>query len=92
MIDNPVVFESKELIYGAAYAFPRTVFDYVHYSCLLKVRNVGSMPVSMELIMVQPFPTYIKMPKEISITAKTITTAYVKVIRLFKEHKLEFRG
>ncbi len=92
MAEHQVVFESEEIIFGAAYGFPKTVIDCIHYTCLLRVRDGGDMPVSMNLKITNPLPTYIKMPKEHTITAKTITTAYVKVIRFFKTHKVEFRG
>ncbi len=60
-----VIFESKENIFGVV---PRAN-DWVEYKSILKVKDGGKMPVSLEMEFVPPHPFSINMPLEHAIQA-----------------------
>ena len=81
------IFESKEEIYGVV---PRAN-DWVHYSSILKIKDGGKYPVSLEMSFVPPHPFAFNMPEKRSIKAVSITDAYAKVVNYFKKLGIEFR-
>ena len=83
-----VVYESKEKVLGVV---PRAN-DWVEYTCVLKVKNGGNMPVSLDMQFVPPHPFSINMPLEHSIRAESISNLYRKVIKFFAKYGVEFRG
>lgn len=82
-----VVFESKESITAF---FPRSR-EWIGYSALLKIRDAGKLPVSLELTFVPPHPFAFAMPSEKRIRAETVTHAYAKLVRFLKLHGAELR-
>ena len=82
-----VVFESKEDIYGIV---PRAN-DWVQYSSVLTVKDGGKYPVSLEMTFIPPHPFAFNMPEKHSIKAISITNAYAKVVKFFKQFGIEFR-
>lgn len=88
MAEHQIIFESEEHIYGVA----TRAIDWIHYDCRLTIYSGGKMPVKLEMSIVQPHPFYIKMPHQHLIEARTISALYMKIFRLFKQYKLEYRG
>ena len=83
-----VIFESNEDIYGIV---PKA-YDWVHYKSVLKVKDGGKFPVSLEMTFVPPHPFAFNMPDSHSIKGTSITDVYVKVVRFFKKYGIEFRN
>ena len=83
-----VIFESRENIYGVV---PRAN-DWVEYKSILKVKNGGKMPVSLEMEFVPPHPFSVNMPLEHSIQAESISALYGKVVIFLSEYGVEFKG
>ena len=83
-----VIFESRENIYGVV---PRAN-DWVEYKGILKVKNGGKMPVSLEMEFVPPHPFSVNMPLEHSIQAESISALYGKVVIFLSEYGIEFKG
>jgi hypothetical protein len=83
-----VIYESTEEIYGIV---PKA-YDWVHYSSILRVKDGGKKPVSLEMTFVPPHPFICNMPEKHSIKAESITDAYVKVVNIFKSYGIEFRN
>ena len=83
-----VIFESKEEIYGVV---PRAN-DWVHYESILKVKDGGKFPVSLEMAFVPPHPFAFNMPEKHSIKGGSITDVYVKVVKFFRRFGIEFRN
>jgi hypothetical protein len=82
-----VIFESEEEIYGRV---PRA-HDMVHYKSILKVKDGGKTPVSLEMTFVPPHPFAFNMPEKHSIMAESITGAYVKLVKFFNNFGIEFK-
>ena len=82
-----VIFESKEEIYGVV---PKAN-DWVHYSCLLTVKDGGKQPVSLQMKFIPPHPFLVNMPEEHAISAASITDAYAKVVKFLTKYGVEFR-
>jgi len=83
-----VIFESNEQIYGIV---PKAN-DWVHYSCVLTVKDGGKQPVSLQMKFVPPHPFSVNMPEEHSISAASITDTYAKVVSFLKKYGVEFRN
>ncbi len=83
-----VIFESEEEIYGVV---PRAG-DWVHYSSILKVKDGGKKPVSLQMKFVPPHPFICNMPETHSIKAESITEAYTKVVKFLGKFGIEFRN
>ena len=83
-----IIFESKEEIYGVV---PRAN-DWIHYTSILKIKDGGKTPVSLEMIFVPPHPFAFNMPEKYSIKAESITGAYAKVVKFFKSFGIEFKS
>ncbi len=82
------IFESKEEIYGVV---PKA-HDWVQYSSILKVKDGGKYPVSLEMKFIPPHPFLFNMPDNHSIKATSITDAYVKVVKFFNKFGITFRN
>lgn|GEM_PF-619958 len=83
-----ILFESKEEIYGVV---PRAN-DWIHYTSILKIKDGGKTPVSLEMKFVPPHPFAFNMPEKHFIKAKSITGAYAKVVKFFKSFGIEFKS
>ena len=82
-----VIFESKEEIYGVV---PRAN-DWVHYESILKIKDGGKTPVSLEMSFIPPHPFAFNMPEYHYIKAESITGVYVKVVKFFNKFGIEFK-
>lgn len=83
-----VIFETKEIVIGVV----PIANDWVTYDCILKVKNGGKMPVSLEMMFVPPHPFSVNMPMEHSIKAESISALYGKVVKYLAKYGVEFRG
>lgn len=83
-----VTFESKENIYGVV---PRAN-DWVEYECILKIKDGGKMPISLDMKFIPPHPFSINMPLEHCIRAESISYLYWKVVKFLEKYGVEFRG
>jgi hypothetical protein len=82
-----VIFESEEEIYGIV---PRS-HDWIHYKSILKIKDGGKTPVSLEMTFVPPHPFAFNMPGKHSIKAESITGTYVKLVKFLKSFGVEFK-
>lgn len=81
-----VIFESQETIYGVEpYAN-----DVVKYKCILKVKDGGKMPVSLDMVFVPPHPYAVNMPLEQSLKAESISALFAKVVKFLAKYGIEF--
>jgi hypothetical protein len=83
-----VVFETKEIIFGVV---PRAN-DWVKYSCVLKIKDGGKLPVSLEMTFIPPHPFSVNMPLAHTIRAASISGIYFRVIKFLGKYGIEFRG
>lgn len=83
-----IIFESKENILGVV---PRAN-DWVENRCVLKVKDGGKMPVSLDMKFIPPHPFSVNMPLEHSIKAESISDLYWKVVKFLVKYGVEFRG
>ena len=83
-----VIFESKEYIQGVV---PRAN-DWVEYASILKIKDGGKTPVSLDMKFVPPHPFSVNMPLEHTIKAESISSLYGKVVKFLWKYGVEFRG
>ena len=83
-----IVFESDEEIYGIV---PKA-HDWVHYKSILRVKDGGKYPVSLNMTFVPPHPFAFNMPESLSIKGASITDVYVKVVKFLNKFGIEFRN
>jgi len=83
-----IIFESKEEIYGIV----QRANDWVHYKSILRVKDGGKYPVTLEMTFIPPHPFLVNMPEKHSIKAVSITDAYVKVVKFFNKFGVQFRN
>ena len=83
-----VIYESNEEICGIV---PRA-YDWVHYKSILKVKDGGKYPVSLEMKFVPPHHFAFNMPESHSIKRISITDVCVKVVKFFNKFGIEFRN
>ena len=83
-----VIFESVENIQGVV----PMANDWVKYVCILKIKDGGKMPVSLDMKFCPPHPFSINMPLEHKIKAESLSSLYGKVIKFLWKFGVEFRG
>ena len=83
-----VIFEANEIISGVV---PRAN-DWVKYSCILKIKDGGKLPVSLEMTFVPPHPFSVNMPLTHSIQAHSITSLYFKIVTFLGKYGVEFHA
>ena len=66
--------------------------DWIQYGCILKVKDGGKMPVSLEMKFIPPHPFLVNMPLEHSMNAESISSIYGKVVKFLSKYGVEFRG
>jgi len=82
-----ITFESDEQVPGS-HPGGR---DWVRHVAVLKVRDSGKKPVSLEMKIVPPSPLACEMPEKHEIRVRTITEAYAKVAKFFAKFGMKFR-
>ncbi len=87
MARSNVIYESEEIIH--AKEMPRG--EWIEYSAVIKIRDRGKQPVSIDMTFdsVQPFA--IELPATHKIRAENLTQAYVKVVKFLKSYGFEFK-
>lgn len=83
-----VIFETNETISGVV---PRAN-DWVKYSCILKIKDGGKLPVSLEMTFVPPHPYSVNMTMTHSIQADSISSLYFKIVTFLGKYGVEFRA
>jgi len=83
-----IIFESDETINGYLPASR----DWIQYECLLKIRDGGKKPVSMDMTFIPPHPCPFNMPESHSIRAVSVTDAYVKVVKFLDRFRIKFKS
>ncbi len=81
-----IIYESDETIYGS---IPKSG-EWIQYSAVLKIRDGGKKPVSIEMTFVPPHPFAFNMPETHSIRAENVTAAYAKVVKFFNRFGIRF--
>ena len=79
-----IIYESEETIIGH---LPKSD-EWVQYTGLLKIRNGGKMPVTLEMTFDPPHPFALNMPETHSIKATSITDAYSRVVKFFERYRI----
>jgi hypothetical protein len=82
-----VIYESNETING----YLHLSRDWVQYDAILKIRNGGKNPVSIDMTFVPPHPFPFDMPDCHSIRAASVTDAYAKVVKFFDKFGIKFK-
>lgn len=82
-----VIFESSEVIEARC---PRSK-EWICYDTVLRVRDSGKKPVSLDLTLdsIQPFA--FDMPLNHQVRAESVTRAYVKVMRFLWRYGFELK-
>ena len=81
-----ILFQSTEQIEAR---HPRAK-ECVTYNAILRVRDSGTKPVSLELTFVPPHPFFMNLPESHTIKAQTITLAYASLTRFLARFGFEF--
>ena len=77
-----IIYESEETVMGH---LPKSD-EWVQYTGLLKIRDGGKTPVTIDMTFDPPSPIGLNMPETHSIKAGTITEAYAKVVRFLSRY------
>jgi hypothetical protein len=88
MAKSNLIYESQESILGF---FPKSR-EWVEYRSVLRIRNVGKMPITIDMTFVPPHPFVFNMPERYCIRGKSVTDAYAKIVKFFKRFDMEFRN
>ena len=83
-----IIYESNETING----YLPLSRDWVQYEGLLKIRDGGKKPVSIDMTFVPPHPFPFDMPESHSIRAESVTDAYVKVVKFLDKFRIKFKS
>jgi len=81
-----IIYESKETILGH---LPKSK-EWIEYSGVLKIRDGGKEPVSLELKFVPPHPFPFNMPETHSIKGVSVTDAYAKLVNFLDRYGVKF--
>ena len=57
---------------------------------MLKIRDGGKKPVSIEMTFDPPHPFALNMPETHSIKAASVTDAYARVVKFFDRYGIQF--
>jgi hypothetical protein len=79
-----IIYESEETIIGH---LPKSD-EWVQYTGLLKIRDGGKTPVTLEMTFEPPHPFALNMPEKHSIKAASITDAYARVVKFFERYRI----
>ena len=87
MARSNVIYETEELIH--AKEMPRG--EWIEYQAVIKIRDKGKQPVSIDMTFdsIQPFA--IELPPTHKIRAENLTQAFVKVVKFFRRYGFEFK-
>jgi hypothetical protein len=88
MAEHKQLYDSKESIFGF---FPKSG-EWVEYKSVIRIRNGGKMPVTIDMTFVPPHPFAFNMPLTHRIQGESVTDAYAKVVKFFRRFDIEFRN
>ena len=88
MSQYKVVFETTEMITGVV----SRANDWVRYSCVLRIKDGGKQPVTLDMEFIPPHPFSVNMPLVHAIQAHSLSSMYFKVITFLGKYGVEFRG
>ena len=79
-----IIYESEETIIGH---LPKSN-EWVQYTGVLKIRDGGKTPVTLEMTFDPPHPFALNMPETHSIKATSVTDAYARVVKFFERYRI----
>ena len=83
-----IIYESDETILG----YLPQAREWIEYSGVLKIRDGGKKPVSIDMTFVPPHPFPFNMPETHSIRAESVTDAYTKVVKYFDRFGIKLKN
>ena len=87
MAKKKIIFESVESVYGRHLRSK----EWVEYKTVIKIRDSGKQPISIDLEFVGIQPFAFEMPPHKSIRAESITRAFVKLAKFLKGYGIEMK-
>ncbi len=87
MNKKKVTFESQESVTGRV----RGSHEWIEYEAILRVKDSGKQPVSLELKFVPPHPLVVNMPKHKTLEAESITQVFLKLVHFFDKFSIDFK-
>lgn len=88
MVQHKLLYESQESIFG----FHPKSKEWVEYRSVLRIKDGGKMPVTIDMTFVPPHPFAFEMPETHPIQGMSVTDAYTKVVKFFRRFGMEFRN
>jgi len=88
MPKSKIIFESTETVTG----YNKKTRDLIEYSGLLRIRDSGKQPVTLDLDFVPPHPFAIEVPLKKHFRGTSISDVFVKLTRFFKTYGCELRS
>ena len=82
-----MTFESQESVTGRV----RGSHEWIEYEAILRVKDSGKQPVSLELKFVPPHPFVVNMPKHKTLKAESIAQVFSKLVLLFDKLGVDFK-
>ncbi len=83
-----VIYESRENILGLLTKSK----EWVRYGGVLRIKEGGKTPVSLEMTFVPPHPFPFNMPETHRIQGMSVTDVYAKVVKFFGKFGIEFKN
>lgn len=83
-----VIYESQENILGRLTKSK----EWVRYRGVVRIKEGGKMPVSLEMTFVPPHPFPFNMPETHRIQGTSVTDVYAKVVKFFGKFGIEFKN
>lgn len=83
-----IIYESAETIL----CYLPQSRDWIEYSAVLKIRDGGKKPVSIDMIFEPPHPFPFNMPESHSIRGESVTDAYAKVVKYFDRFGIKLKN
>ena len=88
MAGYKIIFESEECITGII----KPTREWITYESILRVKDGGKTPVTIDMTFASIHPFAFNMTETHRIQAKSITEAYIKVIKFLRPYDIEFRN
>jgi hypothetical protein len=82
-----IIYQSEETIIGH---LPKSN-DWIEYTGVLKIRDGGKKPISIDMNFVPPHPFPFNMPETHYIRGTSVTDVYAKIVKFFWRFGIQFR-
>lgn len=79
-------FESHETVTGRV----RGADEWIEYHAVLRVKDSGKTPVSIQLTFVPPHPFTVNLPEQKVIRAESIAKAFSDIVRFLDGFGIDF--